>query len=83
MFAPGLGVTEDPATGSAAGPLAVHLSRHGRVRFGEEIEILQGGEIGRPSVLRAAAFGGQEKVDAVTVSGAAVFVARGELRLPT
>ncbi|HEX3924799.1 MAG TPA: PhzF family phenazine biosynthesis protein [Streptosporangiaceae bacterium] len=27
MFAPGLGVREDPATGSAAGPLAVHLAR--------------------------------------------------------
>ena len=37
MFAPGHGVAEDPATGSAAGPLAVHLARHGRIAFGEEI----------------------------------------------
>ena len=49
MFAPGLGVPEDPATGSAAGPLAVHLARHGRIAFGERIEIHQGLEIGRPS----------------------------------
>ena len=39
MFAPGEGVPEDPATGSAAGPLAVHLSRHGRISFGQRIEI--------------------------------------------
>ena len=45
---------EDPATGSAAGPLAVHLARHGRIAFGEEIEIEQGVEIGRPvDALRA------------------------------
>ena len=53
MFGPALGVAEDPATGSAAGPLAVHLARHGRVPFGTDIEIVQGVEIGRRSVLRA------------------------------
>jgi trans-2,3-dihydro-3-hydroxyanthranilate isomerase len=52
-FAPALGVPEDPATGSAAGPLAVHLARHGRIPFGQEIEISQGAEIGRPSRLYA------------------------------
>src|SRR6185437_9952064 len=45
MFAPGLGVAEDPATGSAAGPIAYHLVRHGRIGFGDEIEIVQGVEI--------------------------------------
>ena len=49
--APALGVAEDPATGSAAGPLALHLARHGRIAFGDEIEIEQGVEIGRPSKL--------------------------------
>ena len=34
MFIPGGGVAEDPATGSAAGPLALHLARHGRSRSG-------------------------------------------------
>jgi trans-2,3-dihydro-3-hydroxyanthranilate isomerase len=78
MFAPGLGVSEDPATGSAAGPLAVHLGRHGRVAFGEEIEIRQGAEIGRPSVLYARAEGSPERVERVEVGGSAVIVARGE-----
>ena len=52
MFAPGDGV-EDPATGSAAGPLALHLARQGEIAFGDEIEISQGAEIGRPSTLYA------------------------------
>jgi trans-2,3-dihydro-3-hydroxyanthranilate isomerase len=82
MFAPGGGVAEDPATGSAAGPLAVHLARHGRIGFGEEIEVSQGTEIGRPSTLYARADGSAEKLDVVEVGGAAVIVARGEFRLP-
>jgi trans-2,3-dihydro-3-hydroxyanthranilate isomerase len=81
MFAPGLGVAEDPATGSAAGPLAVHLARHGRTQFGERIEIRQGIEIGRPSVLYAAVEGSAERIDRVRVGGGAVIVARGEYEL--
>ncbi len=78
MFAPGLGVHEDPATGSAAGPLAVHLARHGRIAFGDEIEIRQGAEVGRPSLLRARAVGSRDAVERVEVGGGAVVVARGE-----
>ncbi|MQA16701.1 MAG: PhzF family phenazine biosynthesis isomerase [Pseudonocardiaceae bacterium] len=81
MFAPGLGVTEDPATGSAAGPLALHLARHGRVRFGDEIEIRQGLEIARPSVLYARVDGSAAGVERVQVGGSAVIIARGEFRL--
>jgi trans-2,3-dihydro-3-hydroxyanthranilate isomerase len=81
MFGPGLGVAEDPATGSAAGPLAVHLARHGVVGFGERLEISQGAEIGRPSTLYAEAQGSPERIDRVLVGGAAVVVARGEYRL--
>jgi trans-2,3-dihydro-3-hydroxyanthranilate isomerase len=77
MFAPGGGVPEDPATGSAAGPLAVHLSRHGRIAFGEEIEIRQGAEIGRPSLLRARADGTAARLERVEVAGTAVIVASG------
>ena len=80
-FAPGLGIAEDPATGSAAGPLAVHLARHGRISFGDEIEIRQGAETGRPSLLRARAVGSADAIERVEVSGAAVIVARGELTL--
>jgi trans-2,3-dihydro-3-hydroxyanthranilate isomerase len=81
MFAPGHGVAEDPATGSAAGPLAYHLARHGRIAFGDEIEISQGAEIGRPSTLYARVEGEHERVDRIEVGGAAVVVARGEFRL--
>ena len=81
MFAPGSGVAEDPATGSAAGPLALHLARHGRIEFGDEIEISQGAEIGRPSTLFARVEGSAEQVEKVLVGGSAVTVARGEFRL--
>jgi trans-2,3-dihydro-3-hydroxyanthranilate isomerase len=77
MFGPGLGVTEDPATGSAAGPLAVHLARHGRIGFGQRIEIHQGAEIGRPSTLFAQVDGRRERLERVTVGGSAVIVAEG------
>jgi trans-2,3-dihydro-3-hydroxyanthranilate isomerase len=78
MFAPNHGVVEDAATGSAAGPLAVHLSRHGRIPFGERIEISQGTEIGRPSTLYATAYGHGDAIERVAVGGSAVVVARGE-----
>jgi len=80
MFAPGSGVAEDPATGSAAGPLALHLARHGLVGFGDEIEISQGAEIGRPSTLYARVFGTADALERVEVGGSAVIVARGEFR---
>jgi trans-2,3-dihydro-3-hydroxyanthranilate isomerase len=82
MFAPVYGVAEDPATGSAAGPLAVHLARHGLIAFGEEIEIAQGAEVGRPSKLFASAEGSPERIERVRVGGSAVVVARGEFSLP-
>jgi trans-2,3-dihydro-3-hydroxyanthranilate isomerase len=76
MFAPVLGVPEDPATGSAAGPPALHLVRHGRLEVGQQLEIRQGEEVGRPSVLHA-----RVEADRVVVGGSAVIVARGEYRL--
>jgi trans-2,3-dihydro-3-hydroxyanthranilate isomerase len=78
VFAPGLGVPEDPATGSAAGPLAVHLASHGRIAWGEEIVIAQGAALGRPSTLFARANGSAEAIVSVEVGGSAVIVARGE-----
>jgi trans-2,3-dihydro-3-hydroxyanthranilate isomerase len=82
VFVPGGGVPEDPATGSAAGPLAVHLARHGRIAFGDEIEISQGVELRRPSTLYAVAEGSAERLERVRVGGSAVTVARGEFTLP-
>jgi trans-2,3-dihydro-3-hydroxyanthranilate isomerase len=72
---------EDAATGSAAGPIACHLSRHGRVEWGEWIEISQGAEIGRPSTLFARADGAGGEIVRVFCGGRAVVVARGEFRL--
>lgn len=81
VFLPSIGVPEDPATGSAAGPLACHLCRHGLVPWGTEIEIVQGVEIGRPSTLYARAEGGANGIERVEVGGRAVVVSRGEFRI--
>jgi trans-2,3-dihydro-3-hydroxyanthranilate isomerase len=81
MFYPSGGVPEDAATGSAAGPLAVHLARHGRIGFGDQIEIRQGAEIGRPSLLYATATGDHDKITSVEVAGTALIVAEGQFRV--
>jgi trans-2,3-dihydro-3-hydroxyanthranilate isomerase len=80
MFAPYDGVPEDPATGSAAGPLACHVCRHGLAAWGEWIEISQGAELGRPSKLFARADGRDGTIERVLCGGSAVVVARGEFR---
>lgn len=81
MFCPIAGVPEDAATGSAAGPLAVHLARHGRIGFGQEIEIRQGEEVGRPSLLYARATGTAESIESVEVGGQAQIVGQGSYRV--
>jgi trans-2,3-dihydro-3-hydroxyanthranilate isomerase len=56
MFAPGLGVAEDPATGSAAGPLGAYVEEYEAIsnhNLGTNILIEQGYEMGRPSLLRS------------------------------
>ena len=80
MFAPYGGVPEDPATGSAAGPLACHLCRHDLLDWDTEIQITQGIEIGRHSTLFARATGRDGAIERVEVGGRAVVVARGEYR---
>jgi trans-2,3-dihydro-3-hydroxyanthranilate isomerase len=81
MFAPNGGVPEDPATGSAAGPLACHVVRHGLVEPDTEVQISQGAEIRRPSTLYARVAGSPERIERVEVGGSAVIVARGEFKL--
>jgi trans-2,3-dihydro-3-hydroxyanthranilate isomerase len=81
MFAPAFGVPEDPATGSAAGPLACHACRHGLAEWGEWLEISQGAEIGRPSMLFALAESEGGSITRVACGGRAVVVARGEFRI--
>ncbi|NSC25485.1 PhzF family phenazine biosynthesis protein [Streptomyces albus subsp. chlorinus] len=77
MFSPAYGVQEDAATGSAAGPLALHLGRNGRIGFDTWIEIHQGVEMGKHSVMRARAEAGGRAL----VSGEAVPVAEGVIHV--
>lgn len=79
MFAPALGVHEDPATGSANGCLAAYLSA--QEYFGSptvEARVEQGYELGRPSLLDLGAEPDGEAI-AVEVGGRVIPVARGEL----
>jgi trans-2,3-dihydro-3-hydroxyanthranilate isomerase len=79
MFAPPLGVLEDPATGSAnvtLGALLLHLSGEAHARY----VMTQGAEMGRPSTLHVAAQRGADGIRA-TVGGACVPVLRGEVEL--
>ncbi|NEO53317.1 MAG: PhzF family phenazine biosynthesis protein [Okeania sp. SIO3B5] len=78
MFAPYLGITEDPATGSANGCLAGYLAEYNY--FGEakvNIRVEQGYEINRPSLLLLQA---EKKVEGieVLVGGKVIMVAQGE-----
>jgi trans-2,3-dihydro-3-hydroxyanthranilate isomerase len=77
MFSPAYGVVEDAATGSAAGPLAIHLARHGLAPYGTPVEILQGVEIDRPSLMLARAEGEGETVVSVEVGGSGALFAHG------
>jgi trans-2,3-dihydro-3-hydroxyanthranilate isomerase len=84
MFAPGAGVPEDPATGSAAGPLGVYLALHGAVPGGiadgrGRFTIDQGIEMGRPSELDVTVLLESGRPSGVRVEGGAVLMMRGEL----
>lgn len=81
MFSPAYGVTEDAATGSAAGPIAIHLARHGQMLWGQPLHILQGVEIKRPSHMYARVTGTSHAIESVRASGHGVVVARGRLRV--
>ena len=74
LFAPALGVPEDPATGSAAGFFGAYLVRHRAHSEGElDVRLEQGHEIARPSLLHVRA-----GASAIEVGGRVVPVARGE-----
>ena len=81
MFAPVFGISEDPATGAASGPLGCYLVEHGVVA-GEEaqrIVNLQGVAMGRASRIHVAIEGRRGAIDRVRIGGEAVLVGRGEL----
>src|SRR4029077_4787064 len=79
MFAPDLGVYEDPATGSASGPPGSYLVRHAIVppeRPGAVVN-LQGRKLGRPSWIHIAIDSHGGVITRVRVGGTSVFVAEG------
>ena len=82
MFSPGVGIAEDPATGSAAGPVGVHLLRHGLVEAGVQLTLSQGAAIQRPSTLLVRVEGLPDAIASVAVGGSAVVVGEGRFSLP-
>jgi trans-2,3-dihydro-3-hydroxyanthranilate isomerase len=83
MYAPGFGIAEDPATGSAAAASAGLLAASRQLRKGPLRWVLeQGVEMGRPSELRVALDHDGAEASAVLVGGDAVVVGEGELEVP-
>ena len=84
MFAPMFGIQEDPATGSASGPLGAYALTHGLVTTGEagQLVSLQGVKMGRPSYIHIAVTGTPARIEAVKIGGTSRFVAEGMLTLP-
>lgn len=76
LFNPTVGIREDPATVTAAGPLAALLVRDGLAVEGQTIHIEQGAALGRPSILSVVVDGIR-----VELSGSGVVVAEGTLYL--
>ena len=84
MFAPMLGVYEDPATGGASGPLGSYLVKHSLVTPDEARSILnlQGVKLGRPSWIHVSIEGGHgSEITRVRVGGTSVFVAEGVMEV--
>jgi trans-2,3-dihydro-3-hydroxyanthranilate isomerase len=83
MFAPALGIYEDPATGGASGPLGCYLVRHGVVPPEQAGALLnlQGQKLGRPSWLHISIESANGAISRVRVGGEAVFVAEGSFEV--
>jgi trans-2,3-dihydro-3-hydroxyanthranilate isomerase len=83
VFPGGVGVVEDPATGSAALAFGVYLAASGLLEDGtHDYVVEQGYEMGRPSTLTCQVVVEGGAAVRTTVSGAVVPVARGEIRVP-
>ena len=83
MFAPGLGVVEDPATGGASGPLGCYLVRYGVVACDPEAEFTseQGIEMGRPSFVRIRITREGDAITGVRVGGSCHFMGEGFIEI--
>jgi trans-2,3-dihydro-3-hydroxyanthranilate isomerase len=83
MLAPGFGIAEDPATGSASGPLGAHLFAHGlvpRERLAHFVS-LQGVAMKRPSRIHVSIDGEGDRITRVRVGGRSVLVGEGVLKI--
>ncbi|MEI9977651.1 MAG: PhzF family phenazine biosynthesis protein [Edaphobacter sp.] len=76
FFNPTVGIVEDSATGTAAGPLPCLLASHGIVDDGSTVAIEQGYEMKRPSILHVRVHG-----EEVQLSGRGVTVVDGRVRI--
>ncbi|HVF91952.1 MAG TPA: PhzF family phenazine biosynthesis protein [Blastocatellia bacterium] len=82
MFAPAMGIAEDPATGAASGPLGCYLVKHGIAAAGESIISEQGMEMGRPSFIRIEiSLEADKGFSGVRVGGECVYMGEGFLNL--
>jgi trans-2,3-dihydro-3-hydroxyanthranilate isomerase len=84
MFAPALGIAEDPATGSANGPLGAYLVRYGLVPTqSQTVSLLseQGFEMGRPSLMSITIDHVEQEISSVRVGGHCVFIGEGALEI--
>lgn len=87
LFAPDIGITEDPATGAAAGPLGAYLIYHGAIEVepsdddAHEFVIEQGDFMGRRSRINVSVNGRRGRIERVRVGGPSVVVADGHLML--
>ncbi len=84
MFGAGLGIAEDPATGSAAGPLGCYLVHHGLVSGPAAGTMLcrQGVKMGRPSDIHVAIDANDDAIVRVRVGGTAVLAGEATLYVP-
>jgi trans-2,3-dihydro-3-hydroxyanthranilate isomerase len=85
MFAPAMGIAEDPATGAATGPLGCYLMRHGLTRSSgmESTELVseQGFEMGRPSLVQVKIEQDGQCISGVTIGGQCYFMGAGQITL--
>jgi len=83
MFAPAFGIFEDPATGSAGGPLGSYLVRHSIVtpEKAQAILNLQGVKLGRPSWIHISVNSSNGDISRVRVGGNSIFVAEGMMEV--
>jgi trans-2,3-dihydro-3-hydroxyanthranilate isomerase len=83
MFAPGLGIAEDPATGAAATALAGYLAIRNQLTDGTlKWVVEQGFEMGRPSILQVEADKENNQISEIRVGGASVLVSEGMMEIP-